>query len=357
MLVSFALETKDIRQTVLKERLKAADDRVHCARLAGRQARKEEMKLPYRISVINTEISICVNTFRNLFAIGKKKWRNLKEDCFERYHAPGPMVHGNTGNTNRSASLSRSGVRESVVAFLTDISKEHGESYATRFIREISGMSLRKEEEGLVEIPSFFTKRKLYAEYCFSRGYKIKSNAKGSYGLISQYELRDFDDLLWPEGSVPLPVCSWKDFLHIWKTELPTLKIRNQCEDTCGECTRIKNSLVELDRKTAKAKKANQLDALESLDADSEGSAEDTLEDVLENFDEVLAQEYPFEAVILIATQHATHAQNQRKLATERIAESKATANENWEDRRFVFVFFCFFRFPVWFAKPNIADC
>jgi hypothetical protein len=94
---------------VLKERLKAADDRVHCARLAGRQARSEETNLPCLISV-NTEISICINTFRNLFAIGKKKWRNLKQEYFKRYHAPFPMVHGNTGNTKRSALLSRSGV-------------------------------------------------------------------------------------------------------------------------------------------------------------------------------------------------------------------------------------------------------
>jgi hypothetical protein len=83
------------------------------------------------------------------------------------------------------------------------------------------------------------------------------------------------------------------------------------------------------------------------LDADSEGSAEDTSEDVLENFVVLLAQEHPFEAVILIAMQHAIHAQNQCKLASERILESKATVNDNWEDRRLVFVFFCFFPFSV----------
>ena len=185
----------------------------------------------------------------------------------------------------------------------------------------------------------------------------MKANAKGSYGSISQYEPREFDELLWPEGSRPLPVCSWKDFLKIWKAELPTLKIRNQCEDTCGECTRIKNSLMKRDRKKAVAKKGDQREA---LDAASDGSAEDIsdqIDDVVENFDVLRAQEYPVEAVILIATQHATHAQNQRQLATERIAESKATANNNWEDRRFVFALISFLRFPFRFANLNIADC
>ena len=166
--MSFALEPREIRQTVIKERIKAADDRAFRRRQTGREARKATDSLYYRISVINTEIAICINSFRNLFAIGKKKWRNLKEECSNRYDTLGAMLHGNRGNANRSQSASRSGVQESVVSFLSDLSKEHGESYATRFIREVSGMSLRKEEEGLVEIPSFFTKRKLYAEYCFS---------------------------------------------------------------------------------------------------------------------------------------------------------------------------------------------
>jgi hypothetical protein len=46
------------------------------------------------------------------------------------------------------------------------------------------------------------------------------------------------------------------------------------------------------------------------------------------------------------ATKHAVHAQNQRNYAKERIAGAKATFNNPWEERRFVFCFFCslFFR-------------
>jgi hypothetical protein len=114
---------------------------------------------------------------------------------------------------------------------------------------------------------------------------------------------------------------------------------------------------MKRDRKKAVAKKGDQREA---LDAASDCSAEDIsdqIADVMENFDVLRAQEYPVKAIILIATQHATHAQNQRQLATERIARSKATANNNWEDRRFVFVLILFLPFPFRFANLNIADC
>ncbi len=129
-----------------------------------------------------------------------------------------------------------------MVEFLSEVSASYGEPYATRFVRSVTGMSLRNEEVDAIESPSHFKKRKLYAQYCCSRGYKVKASAKGSYGKISDYEVRDVDGVYWLPESVPEPVCSWKDFLVIWKKEFPHLKIRNSCEDTCGECFKIKNS-------------------------------------------------------------------------------------------------------------------
>jgi hypothetical protein len=55
-------------------------------------------------------------------------------------------------------------------------------------------MSLHKEEEGAVVLPSSFTKHMLYSQYCFSRGYVIKATAEGSYGKIEDYEHHPFDD-------------------------------------------------------------------------------------------------------------------------------------------------------------------
>jgi hypothetical protein len=112
-------------------------------------------------------------------------------------------------------------------------------------------MTLHGDEVDLVELPSHFNKRKLYAEYCYGRGYKVKANAKGSYGKVSEYALHENDDVLWPEGSDCLPVCSWKDFLFIWRIEFPLSTIRNPCEDTHAECHKICNSFCVLDTTTA----------------------------------------------------------------------------------------------------------
>jgi hypothetical protein len=49
-----------------------------------------------------------------------------------------------------------------VVAFLSDIGKENGESYATSFIHEMMSIGIRREEEGITELPSSFTKYQLY---------------------------------------------------------------------------------------------------------------------------------------------------------------------------------------------------
>lgn len=81
-----------------------------------------------------------------------------------------------------------------------------------------------------------------------SRGYAVKSDTNGSFGKVNNYQLRPFDDLLWPEGSEPLSVCSWNGFLKLWKEKFPKLTIRIPCEDTCGECTKICNRFHVVER-------------------------------------------------------------------------------------------------------------
>ena len=49
--------------------------------------------------------------------------------------------------------------------------------------------------------------------------------------------------MLWPSDSLCGSVCSWKDFLEIWKMEFPHLIIWNVFLHACIECTKIKNAL------------------------------------------------------------------------------------------------------------------
>jgi hypothetical protein len=220
------------------------------------------------------------------------------------------MVHGSKGNHHRRDSSKAARVTPSVVAFLEGVSATH------------------------VELPSSFTRRKLYAQYCFLRGYKVKASAKGSYGRTDAYEVRPFDDLLWPEDSVPLPVCSWKAFQRIWQVHFPMLSIRNPCEDTCDDCIKIRNSFKYLDKigaiRAAASSSAYLLDNLSHSDSDNGNHIN------VNEYDFLNAHDYPEEVTIMQASKHAIHAQEQRQYATSRIAEAKQSQNNPWEDRRFV---------------------
>lgn len=80
------------------------------------------------------ESAICIQAFRNLFCIGKQMWKRLKKEA--ETAAPGPVQHGNVGTQHRHVSSVSFSVEPDVVAFITAVGVEYGESYATRFIRE-----------------------------------------------------------------------------------------------------------------------------------------------------------------------------------------------------------------------------
>jgi len=92
-----------------------------------------------------------------------------------------------------------------VFLFLSNIADEYGELYATHFVREVTGMSLRDTEEGCIDLPSHFSKRHFYAQYCYHQGYKVKANAKGSYDSMSEYKLQVLMIRYGPRAVSPSP--------------------------------------------------------------------------------------------------------------------------------------------------------
>ena len=101
--------------------------------------------------------------------------------------------------------------------FFGTLKDEHSKSHATRVAREKFGIGLRDEEVDTVELPSAMTKRKLYSQFCFGRGWSIRANAKGKLPKILDYPRRPFDNLEWPRGSMSRPVPSIFYFLAFWK--------------------------------------------------------------------------------------------------------------------------------------------
>lgn len=92
-------------------------------------------------------------------------WRRLNTEALRL--APGPSNHGNVGLRNRHVGTGIADLEPDIVAFLNLLGQDHGESYATRFIRERSSLGLRNDEEGSIDLPSHFTKRKIFERYVF----------------------------------------------------------------------------------------------------------------------------------------------------------------------------------------------
>ena len=82
----------------------------------------------------------------------------------------------------------------------------------------MTGLVLKDDDES-IELPSYYTKRKLYTRWCWDRGWDVRSKGgNGSHGQVKGYDIRvnkpdSFDHILWPIGSVRLHVCAMATFL------------------------------------------------------------------------------------------------------------------------------------------------
>jgi hypothetical protein len=155
-----------------------------------------------------------------------------------------------------------------------------------------------------------------FLRFCFERGYLLSSTAKGDYGKLENYPRRPFDEL-WPEGSEHLPVPDWKGFRRIWEERVPKLRIRNKSEDTCPECFILKNKFKYLGSRKRQPDDVDDPDAAVTTDP-------------FINDDENL---------LFDANTHAEQAKQQRDVARERQETAIQEANNEHEDRRFVFCF------------------
>lgn len=164
----------------------------------------------------------------------------------------------------------------------------------------------------------------MYIEWCFSVGCVACSDAKGSFGSTSSYKLCPFDDLLWSVGSEPLPVSSWHSFLNVWKKHFPKLKIRNQCEDVCGKCVKLRHYFNRVS-----AAKRRREHVLDDSSKSSISSGENNSE-----YDFFDKEEFPEEYLYEKANEHVVHAQAQRKLAQDRSQEAKDSKALDHEHRR-----------------------
>jgi hypothetical protein len=229
----------------------------------------------------------------------------------------------------------------SICQHLQDLADLYADPYATRFIRERTSVGLRNEEKGTVELPASMSKQNIYIGWCYSQGYKAKTNVKGSFGSVTGYELRPYDDVLWPEGTKSV-ICFWSSFLKIWRKHFSHLNIRNKCEDVCDECVRLRNSFVHLKRMAAKKQREKNAaeNSCSSSDDDADNSNHDGDAEDESFYNDLIAgineQEFQEEYLWFRANQHAVQAQAQRVLAQTHEEEAKATSSLPYEERRLV---------------------
>ena len=184
---------------------------------------------------------ICQNAVSVLVKYGFQRINSLKKQM----NIAGLKEHGlknKMSNHIRHNEEKHTAILDSLGQFFEKL-KDEAEPHATRIVCEATGVGLRDKEIDSVELPSSMSKRRLYYRYLFQRGYKVKSDAKGRMPNIKNFPIRDTFDDDWPQGSEPLPVCSWYYFRQYWKTNYPKMMIRPPSHDTCAECWRYKNHL------------------------------------------------------------------------------------------------------------------
>jgi hypothetical protein len=172
-LVNVGMMKKGEQETVAKELI------------LGRNATRGGANYSLRIgsdATMNYAFPVSRLTFLNLLHLGVSCWETLNTTKL----IPGPSRHGNEGNSARVTSSALGASRESLILYLKETGERHREPHATRFIRMKAGMELREEEKGAIDLPSHFTKHKLYELWVWSRGWRVTSDNKGSYPPLAK---------------------------------------------------------------------------------------------------------------------------------------------------------------------------
>ena len=123
---------------------------------------------------------LCMNAFRQMFYIGRRQWKQM----MEMIHIPKQVQRSHLKENARAISKAC----QRVIDFLYDIAVTEGESYATRYVRLLTGIMIRDTEKGHTELPSSYTIRQLYKRFCYHSGYIAKSDAVGWYPKIESYK-------------------------------------------------------------------------------------------------------------------------------------------------------------------------
>ena len=230
----------DARRGIIHAWIQTSDVLKPLVQESGQKSRKIFM-LPVLVDEGEQETQgyqICRDALWNLLDIGPDLW---KAGCSN------PMMvnkNRNKKGTESAWGKKNAEVNASMHEFLNDLKQNHSLPFATRLVRDETGLTTRDDDVDEVALPPNYSMRRCYELWCLSRGYKptFKSSAKSIYNKINDYALRENDEDDWPIGSEPQQVCAWETFRSYWWKHFPKMKIRKKGADVCTDCLMLANS-------------------------------------------------------------------------------------------------------------------
>ena len=253
-LEDFACKKKDSRQQILLEWMRYA--KVMKAQQSKYSATGNPMVY---LLPSSSEVLICANACARLIGFGESAWKTVKQS-FDVGTVPCHQLVGKAGNKKVKAFDS---LLHDFFIKLEGLAAPR----ATRLVRDIVGdrveVSIRdNDDEGEIELPTYYTKRSLYKKLAADCQYELSCNSKGKYlsktSLIEDNQVEKLPD--------------WATFHAFWKKHYSHIRIPKPSEDICEDCHKFVNAY-----KTAYNKNKRKATALE--EADSSGSGEEGGED------------------------------------------------------------------------------
>jgi hypothetical protein len=227
---------------------------------------------------------VCQSSLMRLLGIGPDAWKTVNLASATNT----VPVHGLTGRSSNYAM--GDATTTSLQAFFEGL-KDHACPRATRFVRTESGFELRDDDVEVMELPTSWTKRAVFARWLDECGWRIKTDSIGRTTMSEK------------EGvavAARVAYCSWPFFVSFWKTNYGYLIVPKSREDICGDCFIFMN-----------AHKYKQSKDEESLTSDEEDDDDDLEER---------------EARIAKAYRHVENAQKQRDLFNLKVEEARSDA-------------------------------
>ena len=187
-------------------------------------------------------VQCCLSTLLLFYNIPWHRFKKIEKDLANGETAT--PIHASTGKASNNA------MKESTIKRLHDFFsalEEEAEPHATKVVRTRARVALRDDDE-IVELPSSYSKRGLYAKLMLEWGWTVMCDGRGNYGKLSDYEARAYGDD-WVEGvDEAVSPISFATFLKFWSVHYAKLKIRSPSYDTCVLCFKFSCSLSAIVR-------------------------------------------------------------------------------------------------------------